>query len=79
MTEWIVCEGAHKNDPRAAKAVSIACVSDAVAGFQKFNNYLLKDVNNKYAFKRESYERWFKDRVNLDTLPKINYGGNGNA
>lgn len=67
MTElWIVCHRNDGMDPRIAKPIFIAEVDDE--GFDAMNRYLMQA--NKIAFKYGSYEKWFKNRCNLDVLPR---------
>ena len=67
MTElWIVCHRIDSMDPRIAKPIFIAEVDDE--GFYAMNRYLMQA--NKIAFKCGSYEKWFKNRCNLDVLPR---------
>lgn len=66
MELWIVCNRNDRMDPRTAKPIFIAEVDDE--GFDAMNRYLMQA--GKIAFKFDSYEKWFKNRCNLDVLPR---------
>lgn len=68
MEKWIVVKNtAARNDPRAAQVDYIANVFD----FDRFNKHLMK--SGGYAFKYDSYAKYFERRVNLEAVRTQTY------
>ena len=69
IVEWIVCDPSCKYDPRVAKAIEVAEVSEDRA--KTFEEYLIR--KNLVAFKMASYCRHFKDRCDMRKLPRRHF------
>lgn len=65
MELWIICQRTASCDPRTS--CPVARVEIDSENLDVLEKYLLKV--NEIAFKKASYNKWFKSRCNLETLP----------